>query len=51
MTRYIVSLVNYLYLRIAITVGVCARNEVKPNMAVRRTNIPAVELQLDGHLP
>ena len=33
------------------TVGVCARNEVKPNSAVRRTNIAAFVPHLDGHFP
>jgi hypothetical protein len=39
------------YLSIAMTVGVCARNEVNPNNAVSRTNTAAFVPHLDGHLP
>ena len=31
--------------------GVCAKNEVKPNNAVRNTNTAAFEPQFEEHLP
>ena len=33
------------------TVGVCPRNDVNPNNAVRSTNTAAFVPHFDGHLP